>query len=131
LARDAGVITEDAESELVDHAKTLFYPDRAWASVFHAARRRRATGEDRVDFVRKHHPDAKRDGALAMLRGLLTPRPPPKTLPFQPTAFWDRMVTAESPRRGLLERPPGCAGTPACSDGVAPVTKSHLEPRDR
>jgi hypothetical protein len=102
-ARDHGILTQAAEAELVRQAKERFYPERTWASVFDAARRLGLAVDALIAFVRERRPDAKREDALEMLRGLAAARPPPRPPVFEPTAFWDRMVTAERARRDPAE----------------------------
>jgi hypothetical protein len=98
----AGILTPAQQRQLVAAAKARFYPDRSWPAVIDSARHLGipdATAAALGAFIRAERPDVKRADALRMLHTIARfvaggPRPAAgATFDFEPTYYWDKLVT--------------------------------------
>lgn len=99
-AEREGVVSATMRDSLLRIAKSLFYPDRAWAAVFERASAEGAPASE-IEALRHWLPQGavnqKRDDALAMLRAmdqLLLTDPSPKrvSFAFEETLYWEDAV---------------------------------------
>jgi hypothetical protein len=107
-ALDRGLIGSKTRDELVRQAKRVFYPERSWPALFKIGLQEGLPSDEmgRLEtYVRSEKPNAKRADATLLLNMLATKGPPDphprpaKTLPFEATWFWNKMVESEKQRR--------------------------------
>jgi hypothetical protein len=107
-AERAGVVSAAQHGQLVAAAKAMFYPDRSWPAVVQCAERLgfpACVGGRLREFVRRERPDVKRADAEALLATIAAfvaagvPPAGPPAFAFEPTYYWDKLVTIVRDRR--------------------------------
>jgi hypothetical protein len=104
-AHRRGIIARPTRELLLDHAKGLFYPLRAWPTLLQFGRGARLPIAELAaleTYVRGEKPNAKRNDAILLLRGLASglegPAGPP-SFTFEATWFWNKLLETEKKRR--------------------------------
>jgi hypothetical protein len=104
----AGVVARQSAAAIVEHARHLDYPDRAWDFILERAP---ADGAD-IEALKRWLPagrvDQKERDAIAMLQRMRADlgdgdRPPSAPIAFTPTVVWREFVRQETPLAAILE----------------------------
>lgn len=97
-AEALGILTAAERAALVEEARKIFYPERAWGQTF-ADAKRIGVDPDRIArlraFVSHERPNLKREDAILALKHIAETRDRPAapvSFDFEPSIFWRGMV---------------------------------------